>query len=149
MVADFDSELGSIRFNQGDANKACGNIFTLNGHSLTSPNYNFQYHFKINSPGQEPYNISSNITPSPEYRHLCEQIGVENPYIDPDNHPVEWNDILLNDYNMVATSLETSKSIYISHGYDNLLIDWETYFGTEEIPEELEEQVGLIMKYAI
>ncbi|HOS16478.1 MAG TPA: hypothetical protein PKX15_05670, partial [Bacteroidales bacterium] len=109
MVADFVTnyvtEPGSIRFNQGDKNKACGNIFTVNGNSLTSPNYSFQYHFKSNSPEQIPINISGNIRTVAEYNYQCNQIGIQNPNIVPVNPPVDWNDELVNNYNMVANSL--------------------------------------------
>ena len=130
MVSDFDTEQGSIRYVQGENNKGCGNIFTENGVSLSSENYEFQYHYKnnTNSPRQNPYNISGNIKTVTKNEQVCDQIGRENPMIAPPETPVDWQNTLLNDYNSVSTALATTKSTYSLHGYENIPNDWNTYF---------------------
>lgn len=148
VVEDYEGINGNIRFVQGEADKASGNIFSPNGTNLYSPNYDFQYFYKFNSLRHEPLNSSSNICLRPKYFDVCNyQIGVINPNIAPYDPPTNWNDELTTQYNQINNMLLPLKDHYISMGYNQFPIDWQMYFYGGYIPPHLEEQVNLY--YAI
>ncbi len=150
VVEDYEGINGNIRFVQGETDKASGNIFSLNGTNLYSPDYTFQYFYKNDTlfPRHIPLNSSSNIYLEPKNSDVCNyQIGVINPNIAPYDPPTNWNDELTTQYNQINNMLLPLKDHYISMGYNQLPIDWQMYFYGGYIPPYLEEQVNLY--YAI
>ncbi|MGI6291751.1 MAG: C25 family cysteine peptidase [Bacteroidales bacterium] len=148
VVEDYEGINGNIRFVQGEADKASGNIFSPNGTNLYSPNYDFQYFYKNHFYRHRPFNSSPNIYLRPKYFDVCNsQIGVINPNIAPYDPPTNWNDELTTQYNQINNMLLPLKDHYISMGYNQFPIDWQMYFYGGYIPPHLEEQVNLY--YAI
>ncbi|NLJ82590.1 MAG: S8 family serine peptidase [Bacteroidales bacterium] len=143
VVSDFNTEQGSIRFVQGEENDACGNMFTENGVSLSSVNFPLYYFYHNHLHRHQPYQIVGNIETKETNHHSCGQIGRVDPMIVIVDKPVNWRHVLENEYQMLSNELAGVKNFYISHGYANGPIDWDTYFHTVPIPWALEHQVSL------
>ena len=124
-VGDYENETGTIRYIQGENNNACNNVFSTNGSSLNSMNFQFQYYYKNNNNNQTPRNISSNIDTVYKLSDKCEQIGIINPNIHVER-PNDWQITKGNEYTLINGMLTSVKNQYA--GYNHINLDWEVYY---------------------